>query len=110
VDLVNPFSAGLQITKIQSTVKSYGLNLGTIDTSTNFNSKPKSTTESPSLDLNLNFDPSVLFALTRRLAVDAGLNAEPLDAIVKLGGITYAQSSGPSQRSIEPRQNRALFE
>ncbi|KAH7926942.1 hypothetical protein BV22DRAFT_1007914 [Leucogyrophana mollusca] len=103
VDLVNPFTAGFDITRIVSTVTSHGLNLGTIDTTTNFSSAGKSTTTSPALDLNMNFDPPTLFTLTRVLAVQAGLDPTQLDGIVQLGGIEYvtattADSSPASQR------------
>ncbi|TFK54041.1 hypothetical protein OE88DRAFT_1732763 [Heliocybe sulcata] len=99
VNLANPFTAGLDITKISSTVKSYGLNLGTIDTSTNFSSAGKSTTASPALDLTLNLEPSVIFSLTRALAVDAGLSTEQLDGIVQLGGYQYIQTSPEAANS-----------
>ncbi|KAG6854052.1 hypothetical protein C0991_011030 [Blastosporella zonata] len=94
VSLVNPFSAPLQITKISSTVKSFGLPLGTIDSNVDFKSAPNSTTQSPTLDLNMNFDPAVLFTVTRALAVEAGLDVDPLDGIVALGGIKYLSITG----------------
>ncbi|KAF8070285.1 hypothetical protein FPV67DRAFT_1755106 [Lyophyllum atratum] len=94
VSLVNPFSAPLQITKISSTVKSFGIPLGTIETVTDFKSAPKSTTKSPVLDLNMNFDPAALFTVTRALAVEAGLDVDPLDGIVALGGIKYLSITG----------------
>ncbi|EGO25193.1 hypothetical protein SERLADRAFT_448192 [Serpula lacrymans var. lacrymans S7.9] len=109
VSLANPFTAGLDITKIYSTVTSHGLNLGTIDTATNFTSAGKSTTTSPALDLDMNFDPATLFTLTRVLAVEAGLNPAPLDGVVQLGGIQYltatnADSTPPNNQS-ERRDN-----
>lgn len=52
-------------------------------------SAPHSTTESPVLDLDMNFDPAALFTVTRALAVEAGLDPAPLDGIVQLGGIQY---------------------
>ncbi|KAF5386260.1 hypothetical protein D9615_002421 [Tricholomella constricta] len=94
VSLVNPFSSPLHITRISSTVKSFGIPLGTIETNTDFKTAPKSTTQSPSLDLNMNFDPAALFTLTRALAVEAGLDVDPLDEIVELGGIRYLSITG----------------
>jgi hypothetical protein len=94
VSLVNPFSSALEITKIKSTVRSFGIPLGTIDTTTSFKSAPKSTTQSPTLDLNMNFDPAALFTVTRALAVEAGLDVDPLDGIVQLGGIKYLSITG----------------
>ncbi|KAG6908393.1 hypothetical protein DXG01_004822 [Tephrocybe rancida] len=94
VSLVNPFSAPLHITKISSTVKSFGIALGTIDANVDLKSAPNSTTKSPTLDLNMNFDPAVLFTVTRALAVEAGLDVDPLDGIVELGGIKYLSITG----------------
>lgn len=94
VSLVNPFTSPLQITKISSTVKSFGIPLGSIETTTNFKSAPKSITKSPVLDLNMNFDPAALFTVTRALAVEAGLDVDPLDGIVELGGIEYLSITG----------------
>ncbi|KAF9051008.1 hypothetical protein BDZ89DRAFT_1056905 [Hymenopellis radicata] len=91
VDLQNPFSAALQITNIKSTVSSFGISLGTIDTDTDFNAEPKSTTTSPALNFNMNLEPSAIFTLTRNLAVEAGLDTAQLDGIVKAGGISYMQ-------------------
>lgn len=89
VSLENPFSAPLRITQISSTVTSHGILLGSIHTNTDFLSAPHSTTESPILDLDMNFDPAALFTVTRALAVEAGLDPAPLDGIVQLGGIQY---------------------
>ena len=93
VDLVNPFTAGLSISKITSTVTSHGIPLGNILTTTNFTAAGKTTTTSPDLDLNLNFDPAALFTLTRVLAVDSGLATAQLDGIVALGGYNYVTAT-----------------
>ncbi|KAF8629168.1 hypothetical protein AX17_005753 [Amanita inopinata Kibby_2008] len=100
VSLTNPFSADLHITHIKSNVSSFGIPLGVIDTAVDFHVSGRSTTKSPPLDLALNLDPSALFTLTRNLAVEANLNVEPLDAIVKLGGYQYLSpvSGPPSKR------------
>ncbi|KAF8160985.1 hypothetical protein B0H34DRAFT_699004 [Crassisporium funariophilum] len=101
VTLANPFSAPLRITKVTSTVTSFGIPLGTISQDTDFSSAPKSTTESPQLNLNMNFDPAALFTVTRALAVEAGLDPAPLDGIVQLGGIQYLhinQNTPPTKR------------
>ncbi|PFH51992.1 hypothetical protein AMATHDRAFT_74502 [Amanita thiersii Skay4041] len=87
VTLTNPFSVDLKVRHIMSTVSAFGIPLGTINTKIDFSSTAKSTTTSPPLDLTMNFDPSALFSLTRRLAIEAGLDVAPLDAIVQLGGI-----------------------
>lgn len=101
VSLANPFSAPLRITKVSSTVTSFGISLGSINQDIDFSSAPKSTSQSPQLDLDMNFDPAALFTVTRALAVEAGMNVAPLDEIVQLGGIQYlpiANSSSPSKR------------
>ncbi|KAF9047294.1 hypothetical protein BJ165DRAFT_1464966 [Panaeolus papilionaceus] len=101
VSLDNPFSAPLEITKVSSTVSAFGISLGTIDQETSFRSAPNSTTKSPELNLNMNFDPDALFTVTRALAVEAGLDAAPLDAIVQLGGFHYLSTTNapvPSKR------------
>jgi hypothetical protein len=48
---------------------------------------------SPVLGLDMDFDPSALFTLTRALAVEAGLDVAPLDEIVRIGGIQYLNGS-----------------
>ncbi|KAG5653629.1 hypothetical protein H0H81_011855 [Sphagnurus paluster] len=98
VALVNPFTAPLEITKISSSVRSFGLLLGTIEATTDFKTAPKATTKSPVLPLNMNFDPATLFTLTRALAVEAGLDVDPLDGIVELGGIKYLSITGPAPK------------
>ncbi|KXN90203.1 hypothetical protein AN958_04693 [Leucoagaricus sp. SymC.cos] len=106
VALNNPFTAPLRITKISSTVTSHGISLGTIETDTDFESAPHSTTESPELNLNMNFDPAALFTVTRALAVEAGLDPAPLDGIVQLGGIQYLTI--PGQPPVK-RQDASVF-
>lgn len=101
VNLNNPFSAGLTITKISSSVASHGLSLGTINQSLTFVADSKKTTSSPQLDFDMNLDPASIFTLTRALAVDAGLDTAQLDGIVQLGGIQYltaTSADNPPQR------------
>ncbi|KZT27986.1 hypothetical protein NEOLEDRAFT_1129882 [Neolentinus lepideus HHB14362 ss-1] len=106
VNLANPFTAGLDITKITSTVKAYGVNLGTIDTPTNFKSSGKSTTTSPALDLTLNLEPEPIFSLARALAVDAGLSTAQLDGIMQLGGYEYVQTTPEASNSSSATTSR----
>ena len=93
VDLVNTFTAGLEITQIRSTVSAHGIQLGTIDTITNFTSAGNSTTTSPNLALDLNMDPQSLFTVTHSLAKQAGLDTAQLDGIVALGDYHYLDGS-----------------
>ncbi|KAF9562634.1 hypothetical protein CPC08DRAFT_706528 [Agrocybe pediades] len=104
VTLSNPFSAALQVTKVSSTVTSFGIPLGSIEQDVNFESKPHATTQSPELNLDMNFDPAALFTVTRALAVEAGLDVDPLDQIVQLGGIQYLPIPGGNAPSNRKRQ------
>ncbi|KAI0660249.1 hypothetical protein C8Q70DRAFT_914138 [Cubamyces menziesii] len=94
VSLANPFTSGLEITHVASNVTYQGINLGTIQTATNFSSPGKATSASPALDLDMNLDPQSLFTVTRLLAQQAGLDTAQLDAIVQLGGYHYLDTSG----------------
>jgi hypothetical protein len=113
VTLANPFTAPLEVTSISSTVSAFGVTLGTINSTTKFNNPGKSSTTSPNLDLDMNFDPATLFSVTRRLAIEAGLDVAPLDKIVELGGITYlpaaATSSSPVKRGVRRDKRDNLF-
>ncbi|KAK7064212.1 hypothetical protein R3P38DRAFT_3165227 [Favolaschia claudopus] len=104
VAIANPFTAPLEITSISSTVSAFGVLLGTINSTSKFTNPGKTTTTSPNLDLDMNFDPSTLFSLTRRLALEANLDVAPLDQIVELGDISYlpaaSTSSSPVKRGI----------
>lgn len=71
-----------------------GIHLGSISMATNFSSAGKDSTTSPNLNLDLNLAPEPLFTVTRRLAVEAGLDTEQLDGIVQLGGYQYLDTSG----------------
>jgi hypothetical protein len=102
VTLNNPFAADLHITHINSTVSSFGILLGTIDAATDFHVPGNSSAESPVLNFNMNFNPAAIFTVTRNLAVEAGLNVAPLDAIVSLGGYQYLS---PSNTTANKRQN-----
>ncbi|KAF8502969.1 hypothetical protein JB92DRAFT_3098854 [Gautieria morchelliformis] len=104
VNLKNPFSAGLTITSINSTVTSHGLSLGTIQTSTNFPASGKSTTTSPMLDLNMNLDPPTIFTLLRCLTVQAGQRTDQIDVIVSLGGIQYISSSDADGTKVSQKR------
>ncbi|KIJ47323.1 hypothetical protein M422DRAFT_164299, partial [Sphaerobolus stellatus SS14] len=104
VSLANPFTGGLTITGINSTVTSHGLTLGTINTETNFAAAGKKTTESPTLDFNMNLDPPIIFTLLRRLAVQAGQDTTQIDGIVALGGITYVSSTDADNAHINTKR------
>lgn len=109
VALENPFTAGLLITGIRSSVSTHGISLGTIGTSTNFTSTGKSTVNSPNLDLELNMDPAALFTVTRLCAISAGLSTEQLDGIVQLGGIRYLQTTGGNSSGATKKKRDNIF-
>ncbi|KAF9562767.1 hypothetical protein CPC08DRAFT_361960 [Agrocybe pediades] len=106
VFLSNPFSAALGIKKISSQVSSFGILLGTIEQEVDFGTTPKSTTESPVLNLDMNFNPEALFTLTRALAAESGMDTSALDSIVELGGYQYLPIL--ERRSNERRQNNVF--
>jgi hypothetical protein len=84
--------------------------LGSIESSDNFQAKAKSKTDSPELDLNMNFDPEALFTVTRALAVEAGLDPAPLDGIVELGGYQYLKvEDSDSQLKREVKRQANLY-
>lgn len=105
VTVNNPFTADLHITYIKASVSSFGIPLGTIDTATDLLAPRNSSATSPMLNLNMSFDPAALFTLTRYLAVEAGLNVAPLDAIVSLGGYHYIS---PSNGTASKRQENVF--
>ncbi|KAG2368054.1 hypothetical protein BDR07DRAFT_1391769 [Suillus spraguei] len=96
VALVNPFTASFDITSISSNITSHGLHLGSINTATNFNSAGKSTTKSPVLNMTMNYDPPMLFTLTRVLAVQAAL-----------GDYQYVTATTADSESVPQQQRRA---
>ncbi|KAG1762129.1 hypothetical protein EDD22DRAFT_1029175 [Suillus occidentalis] len=107
VSLVNPFTAGFDITNISSNVTSHGLYLGSINTLTNFNSAGRSTTKSPVLNMTMNYDPPTLFTLTRVLAVQAGLDPTQLDGIVALGDYQYVSAMTEDSHPVPQQQRRS---
>ncbi|KAI0686332.1 hypothetical protein BC835DRAFT_1523137 [Cytidiella melzeri] len=112
VDLVNPFTAGLKITQVQSIVKSHGINLGTIDQAVTIDATGHQTTTSPDINLNLNLNPPDIFAVTRKLAMLAGLGTDQLDGVVALGGYQYTPTTddddAPTPSSSNSSENSIL--
>jgi hypothetical protein len=102
VDLNNPFTEGLTITNINSTVMSHGLTLGTIQIVMNFPATGHSTTTSPRFDLNMNLDPAMIFTLLQWLAVQAGKDTAQLDRIIATGSIKYITSTDQDGAKIAP--------
>lgn len=114
VTLANPFTSPLQITSVTSSVTSHGIPLGKIASNTSFTTAGNRNTTSPSLDLDLNFDPSALLTLTRRLAVEAGESTAQLDGITAIGGYKYLDSTDTdstpaTKRDLARRDNIYTF-
>ena len=68
------------------------------------------TTTSPPLDLDMDFDPLMLFTLTRVLAVQAGLDPAPLDGVIALGGYSYVTATNTDSTPVNHRNNIYTYE
>jgi hypothetical protein len=55
--------------------------------------------------MTMNYDPPMLFTLTRVLAVQAGLDPAQLDGIVALGGYQYVAATAEDSELV-PQQLR----
>jgi hypothetical protein len=91
VTIADPFTAGLSVTKVVSATTFNGMPLGNINQ--DISSNPivvagKSTGQSGDLSMTMNFEPSFIALLIRELAVAAGLDTQPLDALFGLGGLS----------------------
>ncbi|KAG0182429.1 hypothetical protein DFQ28_010921 [Apophysomyces sp. BC1034] len=89
VSIANPFSAGLSITKVVSSVTFQGMPVGNInqDISSNPIVIPgHGTAQSSPLQMKMNLQPAVVALLLRQLAVKGNLNTNALDALLGMGG------------------------
>ncbi|PVF99379.1 hypothetical protein CPB86DRAFT_293734 [Serendipita vermifera] len=101
VALNDPFTSGFTVVTVKSTVDYSGMTLGKIEQDTNFQCAGKATTTSPDLNFDMNLDPSTMFTVLRKLAVEAGLDTAQIDGIVELGGYQYVQPV--ARRDLERR-------
>ncbi|KAI7857202.1 hypothetical protein BDC45DRAFT_501916 [Circinella umbellata] len=93
VSIGNPFSAGLSITTVKSSVTYKGMPVGNIDQDISgqpFNIGGRSTGESNPLQMTMNIEPAAVALLLRTLATDANLDTRPLDAMLGMGGFSIA--------------------
>ncbi|ORX55671.1 hypothetical protein DM01DRAFT_1335066 [Hesseltinella vesiculosa] len=100
VNLNNPFTAGLAISKIVSSATYKGMPVGNInvDLSGNpFVANGHSVTPSQALPMTMNLEPAALALLMRDLAVDAHLDTQPLDALLGMGGFHVS-----GQQDVQP--------
>ncbi|CAM0140292.1 hypothetical protein VKS41_005895 [Umbelopsis sp. WA50703] len=89
VTVANPFTAGMTITHVTSAVTYAGMPVGNIDQ--DLGSNPiviggHSTANSAPIDITMNLEPAAVALLLRSNAVSAGLNVQPLDALLTMGG------------------------
>ncbi|CAO1623850.1 unnamed protein product [Parajaminaea phylloscopi] len=108
VQLANPFTSGLTITKITANASSKGIYLANIDQALNFAAVGKTTTQSPTIPLNLNLYPPDIFGLLRGLVVQSGQDPAPLDGVVALGGYTYTPTTAANGNTPTKPQRRSL--
>ncbi|KAF7727125.1 hypothetical protein EC973_007986 [Apophysomyces ossiformis] len=89
VSIANPFSAGLSITKVVSSVTFQGMPVGNINQDISSNPivvSGHATAQSPALQMKMNLQPAAVALLLRQLAVKANLNTDALDALLGMGG------------------------
>ncbi|KAJ2957138.1 hypothetical protein NQZ79_g7101 [Umbelopsis isabellina] len=89
VTIANPFSAGLSITQVKAAVTYAGMPVGNIDA--DISSNPivvggKATAPSPSIPITMNLAPASVALLLRENAATAGLDLQPIDALLTMGG------------------------
>ncbi|KAM3579635.1 hypothetical protein VKS41_008087 [Umbelopsis sp. WA50703] len=106
VTIANPFSAGLSITQVKAAVTYAGMPVGNIDA--DISSNPivvggKATTPSPSIPIEMNLAPASVALLLRENAQSAGLDLQPIDALLTMGGFNIQ-----GQQHIDPTP--ALFQ
>ncbi|MCO5588347.1 hypothetical protein L7F22_042302 [Adiantum nelumboides] len=103
VQLANPFTSPLEITRIAANASAKGIFLANINTGLQFNAAGKATSPSPNVPLSLNLYPPDLFSVLREYAIDSGQNPAYVDGIVQLGGFTLTPPAVQrnSKRSIE---------
>ncbi|KAG2183772.1 hypothetical protein INT43_006783 [Umbelopsis isabellina] len=91
VTMSNPFTAGFSITKVISAVTYAGMPVGNIDTDVGSNPITiggKSTGNTPGLAIKMNLEPAAIALLLRENAASAGLDLQPLDGLLTLGGFS----------------------
>ncbi|KAG0174915.1 hypothetical protein DFQ28_003660 [Apophysomyces sp. BC1034] len=103
VNIANPFSAGLTITKVVSAVTYDGMPVGNInqDISSNPIVIPgHGAVDSPPLNMEMNLQPAVVALLMRELAVKSNLDTHALDALLGMGGFHIQ-----GQQDVAPDSN-----
>lgn len=93
VSIANPFTAGLTITKVISSVTYQGMPVGNINQ--DISSSPlvvggHSTVQSNPLQMTMNIEPAAVALLLRELAVSSNMDTRALDALLTMGGFHIA--------------------
>lgn len=103
VQLANPFTSSLSISRIATNASAKGIFLANINTGLQFTANGKGTTASPSIPLALNLFPPDIFSVVRAFAVQSGQNPAYIDGLVQLAGITLTPA-------IDTKSKRSLRE
>ncbi|RUS28691.1 hypothetical protein BC938DRAFT_481562 [Jimgerdemannia flammicorona] len=96
VTINNPFSAGLNIVKINAAVTYSGMPVGNIIVDISSNPivvSGKASASSSALPITLNVDPTAIALLLRENAQNSGLDLKPLDGLLNMGGIKIGDTS-----------------
>ena len=110
VDIENPFTADMGISRIRANVTSHGLFIAQIDTPLDFVAKGKKTTTAFKVPLHVNLFPPDIFGFVRALAQKAGLETDRLDAMIKLGGYTLSPTTKETRRKRSVIERRGFFD
>ncbi|KAI8579351.1 hypothetical protein K450DRAFT_288548 [Umbelopsis ramanniana AG] len=89
VTIANPFTAGMSITHVISAVTYSGMPVGNIDSDLGSNpivAGGHSSATSGGIPLKMNLEPAAVALLLRANAVSAGIDVQPLDALLTMGG------------------------
>ncbi|KAI9022193.1 hypothetical protein CLU79DRAFT_702427 [Phycomyces nitens] len=89
VGIANPFTTGLSISKVVSSVSFQGMPIGNIDQDISSNPivvSGRTTAQSSPLSMKMNMEPSVIALLLRQLAEKSNMDIKPLDALLGMGG------------------------
>lgn len=109
VQLFNPFSATITITRLTANASSHGIYIANIDTALVFPAAGKAVTTSPLIPLTLNLYPPDLFGLLRALIIESGQNPAYLDGLVQLAGFTLTPTTN-ADNTLTKRDSFSLEE
>jgi hypothetical protein len=108
VDLANPFSSSLAISRIAANASAHGIFLANINTPLEFTAAGKAVTTSPIVPLSVNLYPPDLFSILRAFAMQRGLNPAYIDGVVQLGGFTLTPTRDEAQRKRDLAEQKTF--